>query len=55
MFGAYLMNVGISTVPMFAEDLYLEAFFQLESCQRSTEVKFSTFTYSLRMTQKLHF
>jgi hypothetical protein len=44
MFGAYLKNVGIATVPMFAEDLYLEAFFQLESCQRSTEVKFNTFT-----------
>ncbi len=44
MFGAYLKNVGINTVPMFSEDLYLEAFFQLDSCQRSTEVKFSTFT-----------
>jgi hypothetical protein len=53
MFGAYLKNVGINTVPMFSEDLYLEAFFQLDSCQRSTEVKFSTFTNPLRMTQKL--
>jgi hypothetical protein len=44
MFGAYLKNVGITTIPMFAEDLYLAAFFQLESCQRSTEIKFNTFT-----------
>jgi hypothetical protein len=43
-FGAYFKNVGITPVPMFSEILYLEAFFQLESCLRSTEVIFSTYT-----------
>jgi hypothetical protein len=43
-FCAYLKNFGIITIPMFAEELYLAAFFRLESCQRSTEFRFSTFT-----------
>jgi hypothetical protein len=43
MFGAYLKNVGITTFAMFAEESYSADFFQLESCQRSTEVRFSTF------------
>ena len=44
LFSGYLRKIGIDLIPMYEKDKYLVALFELESCQRSTEIKFSTFS-----------
>ena len=43
LFGVYLRNQGIVLIPMYQKEKYLVPFFELESCQRSTEIRFSTY------------
>ena len=44
LFSVYLRNQGIVLIPMYQKEKYLVPFFELESCQRSTEIKFSTYS-----------
>ena len=44
LFGGYLRKRGIVLIPMYQKEKYLVALFELESCQRSTEIKFSTYS-----------
>ena len=44
LFGGYLRKRGIVLIPMYEKEKYLVALFERESSQRSTEIKFSTYS-----------